>query len=174
MKTRWSVFLGVVLCLTCGREAVPSVQVDSNPAVNFHPTLSLQEKQHILDGHCNIVTSTAPMPKRLKDIFAKVTREPQFELANPGEDYQVTDVVMGHRLPSRRLIFAGTCGDRWFIHYELGGIAHMYLILIFRPDPKGLLQFTWGGAGSKRAKNIKDLRLAIASGEFKDGPAYYW
>jgi hypothetical protein len=134
----------------------------------------MQEKQHILDGRCGVITSTASMPKSLKDSFARVTREREFALADPDKKFQATDDVTTPGLPFRRLVFAGSCGDRWFVHYEHGGIGLSYAILIFRADSKGVLQFLWGGSGFYRAKSVDNLRLAIASEKFADDLAYYW
>jgi hypothetical protein len=141
---------------------------------NFHVTISEQEKQHILDGRCDVIRSTASMPASLKDNFVRVTAEQKFELANPGENFQETDVMITPHLPSRRLVLAGFCRDRWFVHYEIGGFSHSYAVLVFRVDPNGAFQFAWGGAGSHAAKSIEELRLSIASGKFSDAAGYYW
>jgi hypothetical protein len=114
------------------------------------------------------------MPKSLKDSFARVTREQEFALADPGKKFQESDVVTTPRMPFRRLVFAGSCEDRWFLHYERGGRGHSYVILILRADSNGVLQFMWGGSGFYRAKTLENLRLAIASGKFADDVAFYW
>jgi hypothetical protein len=113
------------------------------------------------------------MPQSLKDVFAKVAEHGKFELADPDQEFQVTDVSVG-QLPSRRLILAGSCDGRWFVHYERGGRGLGDDVLVFRVDSNGGLQFEWGGAGLYRAKNIDELRLAISSGKFVDDRLYYW
>jgi hypothetical protein len=154
--------------------AVPSAKTGSESPASYHATISKQEKQHILDGHCNVVTSTSSMPKSLKDGFVKVTGELTFELADPDKEFQETDVITSRRLPSRRLVLAGSCEDRWFVHYEHGGFGLSYAVLIFRPDSNGILQFEWGGSGFYRAKSIDELRVAISSGKFADNLKFYW
>lgn len=162
-------------CLGCRQQpAAPSAPTGSESPVSFHATISKQEKQHILDGRCNVITSTSSMPKSLKDGFAKVTGQGTFELADPNKEFQETDVRTTRRLPSRRLVLAGSCEDRWFVHYEHGGIGLSYAVLIFRPDPHGILQFEWGGSGFYRAKSIDELRVAISSGKFADDRRFYW
>jgi hypothetical protein len=162
-------------CLGRGQQpAVPSVPAGSESPASFHSTISKQEKQHILDGRCNVITSTSSMPKSLKYGFAKVTEQGNFDLADPDEEFQETDVRTTRRLPSRRLVFAGSCDDRWFVHYEHGGIGVSYSVVIFRADSNGVLQFEWGGAGFYRAKSIDELRLAISSGKFADDVKFYW
>ena len=76
--------------------------------------------QRIGNG-CAVYMSTASMPEPLREAFAKLTTEKSFELANPGQRFQVSDVVMGQNVPLRRLKSSGRCGDTLFIHYGRGG-----------------------------------------------------
>jgi hypothetical protein len=74
--------------------------------------LSAAEKEHILDSPFTEVTKTEAMPANAKQAFAKITGEPSFALANPGQEYQVMDVVVDRGLSRRRLVFAGSTGRR--------------------------------------------------------------
>jgi hypothetical protein len=113
------------------------------------------------------------MPPVLKHAFAIVTGGSQFALADPGQKYQVTDVVEDPEPPFRRLVFAGVSANKWFVHYELGGIGHSYAMVVFGLEPKGSVLFLWGGVVSERAKNIDDLRKAIARGSFCDDGIFH-
>jgi hypothetical protein len=93
--------------------------------------LSTAEKEHILDGQFKMISTTGSMPANIKQAFSETTREPSFALADPGQKYQVTDVVVDRNLPFRRLVFAGVKDDKWFIHYERGGRGHGYYVLVF-------------------------------------------
>jgi hypothetical protein len=44
----------------------------------------------------------------------------------------VTDDVVDRTLPGRRLILAGQSGDTVVVHYESGGIAHLYKLVVLR------------------------------------------
>jgi hypothetical protein len=143
-------------------------------AQQFHKRLSPPEKEHILDGSFTDVTKTEAMPATVKEAFAKITAEPSFALANPRQKFQVTDVVVHRGLPRRRLIFAGVRGDEWFVHYELGGFAHSYCVLLFKVDPQNQFQFVWGGAGFQGAKNLDQLRKMVVAGQFLDDMQNYW
>ncbi len=143
-------------------------------AQEFHKRLSLAEKQHILDGPFTVVTKTEDMPASAKQAFAKITGEPSFALANPGQKFQLTDVIVDRSLPRRRLVFAGARGDEWFVHYELGGVGHSYCLLLFKVDPQNGLQFVWGGAGFHAAKNLDQLHKMVATGQFSDDMKNYW
>ena len=143
-------------------------------AQQFHKRLSPAEKEHILDGRFMEVTRTEAMPASVKGGVAKITGEPSFALANPGQKYQVTDVVIDRSLPRRRLVFAGVRGGEWFVHYERGGIGHSYCVLLFKVDPQNRVQFVWGGVGSHGAKNLDQLRKMVAAGQFSDEIQNYW
>jgi len=140
----------------------------------FHKVLSNAEKRHILDGQFTLVVSTQAMPEPLKKAFTVVTREQEFELANPGQKYQATDVIEEGHLTSRRFIFGGANGDKWFIHYEHGGIGHSYAVVVFAKTTQGGWEFLWGGVAFQRAKDLDDLRKKIADGRFHDDRRYYW
>jgi hypothetical protein len=69
-------------------------------------------------------------------------------------------------------VFAGVNGDKWFVHYERGGIGHGYYVLLFTVDSHGDAHFVWGGSGSNGAKNLEQLRKMVATGRLSDGENY--
>ena len=52
------------------------------------------------------------------------------KLAEPGEKWNATDAITDPTLPAKRLIWAAVGGKRYVVHFERGGIAHSYHILI--------------------------------------------
>jgi hypothetical protein len=54
------------------------------------------------------------------------------KLAEPGEKWNATDVITDPTLPGKRLIWAAVGGDYYVVHYERGGIAHSFHILVAR------------------------------------------
>lgn len=149
-------------------DVVTSKDMVENRLVDFHVAqLSSEQKLHILDGDFKVLVSTEDLPRQVKSAFEVVTGEVPFALANPGKD-----PVGTQGLPRRRLVFAGVCRNRWFVHYErdnLGEVAarSMVMILDIKEDEHQIL-IVWGGAGDKQATNPNDLRKAIASGQFSD------
>jgi hypothetical protein len=139
--------------------------------------LSAAEKEHILDGQFKVVSTTKGLPTSVKQAFSETTRERSFALANPGQKYQVTDVVVERNLPFRRLVFAGVKDDEWFVHYERGGRGRGYYVLVFKIDPHGDAHLVWGGSGPNGAKNLEQLRKMVAAGQLSyisDVENYYW
>jgi hypothetical protein len=70
--------------------------------------------------------STKDLPPGIVAICA----DDKNNLAEPGGKWNPTDVVMGPTLPSKRLIWAAKGGDYYVVHYERGGIAHTFHILV--------------------------------------------
>jgi hypothetical protein len=87
-------------------------------------------------------------------------------MAEPGQNFQVGDVVLFH-LPWRRLVFGGFSAQRCFIHYEKGGRGHSYYAVLFGLSRDGKATFLWGGAGNGTSQNLEKLRSDIANGKFR-------
>jgi hypothetical protein len=51
-------------------------------------------------------------------------------IAEPGQKWNATDSIMDPTLPGKRLIWAAIAGEYYVVHYERGGIAHTYHVLI--------------------------------------------
>jgi len=153
----------------------PDANTEGNyPTLRFHKQLSKSQKAHILDGPFRTIATTEAMPATVKQAFTEIAGEHSFALANPGEKYQVTDVVSEAELPFRRLVFAGANGDEWFIHYERGGRGHSYSVIVFKIYAPYRLRFLWGGAGFRAAANLQELQKMVAAGHFADDAAYSW
>ncbi len=140
-----------------------------SPAVH---TLSAAEKAHVLDGEFTIEKNVNRLPDSLKSAFAHLAKEADFKMANPGEKFQATDAISEPGLRWRRLIFAGTSKDRFFIHYEKGGIALTVHTAVFDVSPEGRVSFLCGGPGV-RAKDLAELRTFVSSKAFADGSNYW-
>jgi hypothetical protein len=52
------------------------------------------------------------------------------KIADPGQNWNATDAIMDPTLPGKRLIWAAVDGDYYVVHYERGGIAHTFHILV--------------------------------------------
>jgi hypothetical protein len=140
----------------------------------FHTELSPEQKAHILDGEFVVLTKVELLPEEVDSALAVVFQQERFEMANPGQKYQVSD--FGRDGPLRRLVFAGISSDKCFVHYERGGRGHGYYAVVFRIDAQKKAKFLWAGAGSSRypALDLQQLRTEISEGQFKDRELYSW
>jgi len=95
------------------------------------------------------------------------------DIAEPGAEFQVTDVVVNPKLPIRRLIAAGCATDHHcLVYYERGGIDHTWHVALFQWTPAAT-RFEWGGTAPGGLATIDDVRNAILSGAIK-GQARFW
>jgi hypothetical protein len=187
---RWLTIIAatIIVALLCAgayfrlalRPIEPLPTPAQSPQTSYTPpfrTLSANEKAHILDGQFSIEKNVNQLPDALKSEFARLAGESEFKMANPGQEYQSTDVVVRPGLPRRRLLFAGKSDSKIFVLYEEGGIGHSYHVAVFGCDPKGNVKFLWIGAGfygAHAATHLTQLRAMIAAGKFADDQPYYW
>ena len=52
------------------------------------------------------------------------------KIAEPGGQWNATDAILDPTLPGKRLIWAAIGGDYYVVHYERGGIAHTFHVLV--------------------------------------------
>jgi mono/diheme cytochrome c family protein len=157
------------------RPVEPSAPSREEPQKSDSPIshkLSAAEKAHIIDGDFTIEKNVDRLPAGLKSAFATLAKQYDFKMANPGEKFQVTDVIDEPGLPIRRLIFAGISKDRYFIHYEKGGIAHTFHLAVFDVSADGKVSFLWGGPGA-RAADLTQLRALVLSKQIPDSSNYW-
>jgi hypothetical protein len=98
------------------------------------------------------------------------------EIAEPGGKWNATDSITDPTLPGKRLIWAATGGEYFVVHYERGGIAHSYHILVARlakgdMNPKVI----WRAVGGP-FKDYAAFVEALRSGKLDDSRAYskFW
>lgn len=153
----------LVLSFVCWLPFVAVAQQDQSSAA---------EREHLLDGQIKVVSKTEGIPANVKQAFSKIARQPSFDMANPGQKFQATDVVL-RKLPWRRLVFAGVQDDRWFVHYERGGIAHSYHVIALKVDPHGDAHFVWGCSVADSAKSLEQLRTMVSACQLADAESYW-
>src|SRR5262245_33597568 len=74
------------------------------------------------------IHSTTNLPPQVVSLCA----DENGRIAEPGNKWEATDYITNAKLPRRRLIWAASDGDYCVVHYERGGIAHSYHVLIAR------------------------------------------
>jgi hypothetical protein len=123
-------------------------------------------RAHVKEERYGIVTSIRGLPLGVRGALQTLFGSGSLEIAEPGEDFQVTDVVADPKLPIRRLVAAGCSNDHCLVYYERGGVAHTWQVVLFHWTPNDT-RFEWGGAAPAGLKTIGDVRNAVLSGEIK-------
>jgi hypothetical protein len=112
------------------------------------------------------------MPLGVRDGLQKLFGTPSLDIAEPGAEFQVTDVKGNANLPIRRLVSAACSQDHCLVYYERGGIAHTWQVALFHWTPAET-RFEWGAPAPGGLATIEDVRKAVLAGTIK-GPNKTW
>ncbi len=145
---------------------VPGDQAASSPA------LPAALRAHFKDERFGIVTSVRGLPLGVREALQTLFGSPSLDIAEPGAEFQATDVIVNPNLPIRRLVAAGCSPDHCLVYYERGGYAHTWHVTLFHWTPAET-RFEWGGAAPGRLATIGDVRNAALAGEIKS-PGKVW
>ena len=129
-------------------------------------------RAHVKNERLGIVTSIRGLPLGVRDGLQTLFGSQALDIAEPGAEFQVTDVVGNPALPIRRLVAAGCSSDHCLVYYERGGIAHTWLVALFHWAPAAT-RFEWGGTAPGGLATIDDVRNAVLSGAIKS-PNRLW
>jgi hypothetical protein len=136
--------------------------------------LSSEAKEYMLRTDVfSGISGVREIPASVLMKFAEIAKDPNLKIANPGEKFQATDVISEEGLPSRRLIFGGISKDYCLIHYERGGYAHSYNVILFKLSAKSA-DFLWGGTRFNRIRDLSELRELIRADALDDSLPYSW
>jgi hypothetical protein len=111
------------------------------------------------------VHSTSDLPSA---ILALCDGGADGKLAEPGQNWNATCVITDPTLPGKRLIWAAVGGDYYVVHYERGGIAHSFHILVAKlanDDAKPKL--VWRAVG-RQFKDYAAFAGALRNGKLDD------
>lgn len=127
--------------------------------------LPAEDRKALLDtSRFHEVHSTNDLPPA---IVALCTGD-NGRLADPGQKWNATDVIMDPTLPGKRLIWAAIGGEYYVVHYERGGIAHTFHVLVAtltknNAKPKVI----WRGVGGP-LKDYAAFLIALRNGKLDD------
>jgi hypothetical protein len=135
------------------------------------PPAALPEplRAHLKNERFGIVTSIRGLPLGVREALQTLFGSPSLDIAEPGAEFQATDVVANPKLPSRRLVAAGCSSDHCLVYYERGGVAHAWHVTLFHWTPAAT-RFEWGGVAPGNLATIDDVRKAVLSGEIEAAP----
>jgi hypothetical protein len=135
--------------------------------------LSTELRAHVRDGRFDVVTSIRGLPLGIREALPALFGSRTLDIAEPGAEFQRTDVVVNPSLPTRRMVVAGCSTEHYcLIYYERGGFAHTWHVALFRWRPAET-RFEWGGAAPANLTTLDALRKAIVAGTVKTGQATF-
>jgi hypothetical protein len=134
--------------------------------------LSAALQDQVKNGRFGIVTSVRGLPLGVREGLQTLWGSRTLDIAEPGAEYQATDVIVKPGLPIRRMVAAGCTIEYCLLYYERGGIAHTWHVVLYHWTPAAT-RFEWGGTAPGGLKTIDDVRKVVLSGGIK-GPAEFW
>lgn len=133
--------------------------------------LPAEDRKALLDAsRYHEVLSTTNLPAA---ILALCDSGSNGRLAEPGQKWNATDAIIDPTLPGKRLIWAAVGDDYYVVHYERGGIAHTYHILVAKlakNDAKP--KVVWRAIGGP-FKNYAAFLDALRNGKLDDRLDYW-
>ena len=160
--TRLLSAIGVTLLLAvvAGRQAATPV------------TLSAELRDHVKNDRFGIVTSIRGLPLGVRDGLKTLFRSKTLDIAEPGAEFQLTDVVIDPDVPIRRMVAAACTIEYCLVYFERGGGTHTWHVALFHWTPDAT-RFEWGGPAPGGLATIDAVRNAVVSGAIK-GPGKVW
>jgi len=90
------------------------------------------------------------------------------KMADPGQKWNATDAIIDPSLPGKRLIWGAVGDDYYVVHYERGGIAHTYHVLVAKlSNGEAKPKVIWGAVGGP-FKDYAAFVAALRSGKLDD------
>ena len=137
--------------------------------------LSPEDRKHLLSGKLTVARKTSELPPKMKAAFATLVKQPAFKMAEPEQPFQVgDDIAPGPPLPVRRLVFAAFDETACFVHYERGGVAHLYYVVAFGLEKGKDPVFRSGTRVDGRFEDLSTLREAVAAGKLHENVGDFW
>jgi hypothetical protein len=129
-------------------------------------------RTHLAEERLDVVTSVRGLPLGVRDALQTLFGSGTLDIAEPGAEFQATDVMRYPTLPIRRLVAAGCSIDHCLVYYERGGFAHTWQVALFHWTSTAT-RFEWGGTAPGGMATIADVGKAVLSGAIK-GPNKVW
>jgi hypothetical protein len=130
--------------------------------IEFPPTSAAQAEE-FLDGNFSLITDVRNLPSPVLAAFTERGGS-RLVIANPGEKFRATDVVVDATVPSKRLILAGVSGEKVFVHYEQGGIGLSHVLALYEVPLMERIQPVWRGYCGAPARSVPELRSWVRDG----------
>jgi len=151
------VIAGIVGVYGISRHGKPLNEIEINfPSHHLTPA----ELEAFLAGNFTTVREIRNLPAPVVQAYTE-RGGARIVMANPGERFEVTDVITDSSVPRKRLIFAAVSQDKCIVSYEQGGRGHTFHIALFRLN-SNKAEPVW--QGFCEAKDLDTLRKSVADG----------
>ena len=127
--------------------------------------LNADDKKHLLNDNFIIVKTVRELPAPIQTLLTPSRKHPFSGMADPGQDFERTDVIVGKRLPFQRLIFAAVNAHYCLVYFEQGGIGYSERVILSHLE-NGQTTMRWSAnlSDGRRFRTFAELRAAIKNG----------
>jgi hypothetical protein len=129
-------------------------------------------RDHVRGERFVPVSTVATLPASVRTALSDLFGGKTLDMANPGQPFQATDVMVTPRLPARRLVAAGCSQDHCLVYYERGGFAHVHQIVLFGTTD-ATARLVHGGVAPGGLADLDQVKDALASGKVMSGSQYW-
>jgi hypothetical protein len=131
--------------------------------------LAAEDRKALQNGsRFHEVRSTSDLPPAIVALCAGENNR----MADPGQKWNATDAIIDPSLPGKRLIWAAVGGEYYVVHYERGGIAHTFHILVAKlTKGEAKPKLVWLGVGGP-FKDYAAFLAALHGGKLDDRMDY--
>ena len=106
----------------------------------------------------------------LPDAIVALCADSNGKLADPGKQWQTSDLIVEPSLPQKRMIWAAFDGKYYVVHYERGGRGHSFHTLVATQQPAGSKALVvWRCVGEK-LNDFPAFVSAMEKGTLDDDP----
>jgi hypothetical protein len=155
----------IVLHLFCAVATQSFCCADVTKFATANPSggvLSAEDRKILNDSsRFHEIHSTGDLPSAIVTLCGD-------KLAEPGEKWNATDAITDPNLPAKRLIWAAIGAGFYVVHYERGGIAHTYHVLVAKlANGEAKPKVVWTAVGGP-FKDYAAFLDALRSGKLDD------
>ena len=127
-------------------------------------------RAHVQSETFQIVTSIRGLPLGVREALQTLFGSGTLDIAEPGTEFQRTNVAATPKLPMRRLAAAWCSIDHCLVYYERGGAEQTWHVALFHWIPAAT-RLEAGGLAPADLMTVDDLRNLILMGATK---AQFW
>jgi len=129
----------------------------ARPAPGRVPAEALAQERYTFEG------DPARLPSWLRGALAHELGQDTLHMAAAGKPWNVSDAITDPSLPGRRLIQAAV-GERYaVVHYETGGVAHSFAVVVFAREGAGGAR-VWSDSVRRAITDRAELEREIKDG----------
>jgi hypothetical protein len=129
-------------------------------------------RDHVRTEQFTPVATVAALPAGVRDALRALFGGKTLEMADPGQPFQATDVMVTPRLPARRLVAGGCSTDHCLVYYERGGFAHVHQIALFSTTDTSA-RLVHGGVAAGGLADLDQVKDALVAGRVMSGSKYW-